>query len=194
MQVIRLWHTLRWRTGRDAASAFGYGESAKMVRMSEQAADVRLCGRPTRSGKPCRTRLAQLEFACAKHAGDHDRELAAAYQRGREEGYELGKKIGSNDAKVEWLERRVRELEQRLDDAERYYEFGGDQVIEVGRYAYRWRGDTPLEVGDRVLLPQNWLSRMKDGPGPTEGVVTGLGATYRGELSFIIGRAGPSGT
>ena len=30
---------------------------------------------------------------------------------------------------------------------------------------------------------------MKDGPGQYEGVVTQLGTTYRGELSFIVGRA-----
>jgi hypothetical protein len=56
------------------------------------------------------------------------------------------------------------------------------------RYAYRWRGDSPLAVGERVLLPENWLSRFKDGPGPQQGVVTRLGATYRGELAFIVRR------
>jgi hypothetical protein len=40
-----------------------------------------------------------------------------------------------------------------------------------------------------VLLPENWISRMKDGPGQYEDVVTQLGTTYRGELSFIVGRA-----
>lgn len=48
-------------------------------------------------------------------------------------------------------------------------------------------------MGDRVLLPENWLSRMKDGSGPTEGVVTRLGTTYRGELSFIVGLAPGNG-
>jgi hypothetical protein len=81
------------------------------------------------------------------------------------------------------------EQEQRLDDAARFYEVGGDQVVEVGRYSYRWRGTTPLQVGERVLLPENWRSRMKDGPGPQVGVVTALGSTYRGELSVLVGRA-----
>ena len=99
--------------------------------------------------------------------------------------------MGASSAKlqIELLERRVKELEQQLDDEARFYEIGGDQVVEVGRYSYRWRGPTPLQVGERVLLPENWLSRMKEGPGPQVGVVTALGSTYRGELSFIVGRA-----
>jgi len=76
---------------------------------------------------------------------------------------------------------------------QRVYEIGGDQVVEVGKYAYRWRGNPPLEVGERVLLPENWLSRVKDGAGTYQGVVTRLGATYRGELSFIVGRAPADG-
>ena len=46
-----------------------------------------------------------------------------------------------------------------------HYEFEGDQVVGVGRYAYRSRGEPPLKVGERVLLPENWVSRVKDGPG-----------------------------
>jgi len=80
-------------------------------------------------------------------------------------------------------------VEHQLDNAQRYYEIGGDQVVEVDGYAYRWRGNGVLKVGDQVLLPPNWLSRVKDGLGPFRGVVTKLGATYRGELSFIVGRA-----
>ncbi|WP_233290136.1 hypothetical protein [Kitasatospora sp. MBT66] len=44
-------------------------------------------------------------------------------------------------------------------------------------------------MGDRVLLPENYVSRMKNGPGPVIGVVTALGTTYRGTISFIVGRA-----
>jgi hypothetical protein len=40
-----------------------------------------------------------------------------------------------------------------------------------------------------VVLPENWLSRVKDGPGSREAVVTKLGTRYRGELSFIVRRA-----
>jgi hypothetical protein len=157
----------------------------------DQPSSARRCGRPTRSGKPCQAFVYGFDVACARHATDHDRELTETYGRGHHDGYRQGHESGAAGAKsrIEWLERRVQELEGRLDDAMRVYEIGGDQVVEVGRYSYRWRGPTPLQVGDRVLLPENWLTRMKDGPGPHVGVVTALGSTYHGELSFIVGRA-----
>lgn len=153
------------------------------------------CGRPTRSGKPCRVRIYGSNVACGTHATDQDRAVAEAYGRGRREGYESGSKSGASSAKltIEWLERRVKELEQQLDDATRIHEVDGDQVVQVGRYAYRWGGAEPLEVGDRVLLPENYVSRMKDGPGPTLGVVTALGTTYRGDLDSVVRRAPAAG-
>lgn len=152
---------------------------------------VRRCGRPTRSGDPCHNQLSRFEIACKTHATDHDREVAEAYQRGFNEGREFGYDMaaGGEELKIEYLERRITQLEQELDDEQRYYEIDGDQVVTVGRYAYRWRGDTPLEVGDHVWLPENWLSRVKDGPGSRSGIVTALGTTYRGALSLIAGRA-----
>ncbi len=71
----------------------------------------------------------------------------------------------------------------------RVFEVDGEQVVSVGRYAYRWRGSPPLTVGDRVLLPENWLSRKKDGPGPWTGVITELGTTYTGMLAHVVDRA-----
>lgn len=149
------------------------------------------CGRPTRSGKPCRVRIYGSDVACGAHATDEDRAVAAAHRQGWSEGYEKGCKSGASSAqsKIEWLERRVKELEERLDDATRIHEIAGDQVVGVGGYAYRWRGSGRLEVGDRVLLPENYVSRLKHGPGPTVGVVSALGTTYRGDLSFIVARA-----
>ena len=71
----------------------------------------------------------------------------------------------------------------------RVFDVDGDQVISVGKYAYRWRGGQPLAVGDRVLLPENWLSRKKDGPGHWVGVITELGTTYTGSLAYVVDRA-----
>ncbi len=159
--------------------------------MTGERSEVRRCGRPTKAGTPCKAQLYGFDVVCKLHATPHDRELAEAYRRGREEGYEQGSELSSRSMKgqVEWLERRVRELEALLDEAKRYYELGGDQVVEVDGYAYRWRGEPALEVGDRVLLPENWLSRMKSGSGSFQGTVTKLGATFRGDLARIVGRA-----
>ena len=150
----------------------------------------RTCGRPTRAGKPCRVRISGSDVACGTHATDEDRAVAKAHQQGWSEGYKVGCESGASSSKlkIEWLERRVEELEQRIDEATRIYELGGDQVVDVGGYAYRWRGGGHLEVGDRVLLPENYVSRMKNGPGPVIGVVTALGTTYRGTLSSVVGR------
>lgn len=159
--------------------------------MSEQPSDSRTCGRPTRSGRPCRVQISKFDLACGTHAGEQDRALAEAHRRGYREGLRDGRTRAEEGGKytIQRLENQVQTLQERLDAATRVYEIDGDQVVEVGRYAYRWHGDPPLEVGERVLLPENWLSGIKHGPGPHEAVVTGLGTTYRGELSRIVGRA-----
>lgn len=153
--------------------------------------EIRTCGRPTRSGAPCKARIYGSDLACGIHLTPHERELAEAYKRGWNDGYkqasESAQKVSSSQ--VEWLKRRIEELEQLLDEATRVYEIGGDQLVEVGRYAYRWAGQPKLEVGERVLLPQNWVSKMTDGPGPTLGTVTRLGSTYQGEHARIVRRA-----
>jgi hypothetical protein len=64
-------------------------------------------------------------------------------------------------------------------------------IVQVdGRWAYMWEGPERPAVGDRVLLPANWLSEIKRGPGPFEGVVTEVNyrTDYDGPLSTIIRR------
>lgn len=160
--------------------------------MGESRPRTRTCGRGTKSGHPCKQVLSGHDVACKLHATEHDRALAAAREEGWREGFALGKEVGAGTARVEReelqrLRQKVKELEQRLEDASRYYEINGDQVVEVDGYGYRWGGTDQLKVGDRVLLPENYVSALKHGPGPFEGVVTKLGSTYRGgDLSRII--------
>ncbi|GHC83929.1 hypothetical protein GCM10007079_25440 [Nocardiopsis terrae] len=151
---------------------------------------VRTCGRPTRSGHPCRVRVNGSDIACGIHSTERDRAVADAHRSGYREGFESGVRSSKESSKlrIERLERQVEELRQRLDEETRIHEVGGDQVVGVGGYAYRWRGETPLEVGDRVLLPENYVSRMKHGPGPLEATVTVLGTTYQGPLAFVLRR------
>lgn len=72
-------------------------------------------------------------MACGTRATDEDRTVAATHQRGWREGYKQRYKSRASSAelKIEWLERRVKELEQRLDDATRVHEIAGDQVAAV---------------------------------------------------------------
>ncbi|MFE0794361.1 hypothetical protein [Streptomyces mutabilis] len=155
----------------------------------------RTCGRPTRSGKPCKIRISGSDVACGTHATEQDKAVAKAHQRGWSEGYKSGSESSASlsRSRIERLEQRIKELEAQLDDSRRVYEIDGHQVVDVGGYAYRWRGSTPLEVGDRVLLPENYVSRMKNGPGPTLGVVSKLGTTYCGPLSDIVRRVSAAG-
>jgi hypothetical protein len=59
------------------------------------------------------------------------------------------------------------------------------KVVIDGRYTYAWHGE-PVAVGDTVLLPENYVTRMKLGPGPFAGTVTALESTYEGPLSPVL--------
>jgi hypothetical protein len=148
------------------------------------------CGRPTKAGRPCKVQVHGSEVACGIHTTDQERAVSNAHRSGYQEGYEAGRKasVAASEIRISSLERQVEELRQRLDKETRIHEVGGDQIVDVGGYAYRWRGETPLEIGDRVLLPENYVSRLKHGPGPLEGTVTGFGTTYQGPLAFVLRR------
>ncbi|APU12274.1 hypothetical protein [Actinoalloteichus fjordicus] len=159
--------------------------------MRDQSFDLRTCGRPTRSGRPCRSRLHGYDLACGIHADEHDRALAAAYGRGWREGFSAGQDSGSRSMKgvVERLRQDLAESRRRLDGGRRSRQAQGHQIVEVGGYAYCWRGTPALKLGDRVLLPENHVSRLKYGPGPFEGVVSALDSSYEGELGDILRRS-----
>lgn len=152
--------------------------------------EQRACGRPTKSGNPCKANFSGVGFACKLHTTPEEQALVDAYQNGyrsgRQEGYESGRQ--SATMSTEYLERLVVDLKAKLDQAIRRFRVDGLQAVTVGGYAYLWGGQPDLEVGDRVLLPENYVSRLKHGPGPVEGTVTELGTTYDGTLSRILRR------
>lgn len=62
----------------------------------------------------------------------------------------------------------------------------GNQLVEIDhKLAYRWGGDVPLEVGEKVVLPGNWVR----GNEPWTGEVTALGTTYDGPVVSVLRRA-----
>ncbi|MFE9381251.1 hypothetical protein [Streptomyces sp. NPDC006855] len=151
----------------------------------------RPCGRPTKSGAPCRAQFSGPGFACKPHTTDHEKALVAAYQQGLATGRtkEREWRQRTEAAKVEHLERQIRTLREELDAKNRRFDVDGDQAVTVDGYGYRWRGPGRLDVGDRVLLPENFVSALRHGSGPFPGTVTELGTTYTGTLSRIISRA-----
>lgn len=152
---------------------------------------ARKCGRPTKSGAPCKQQLnARYEVACGMHATDIEKKLTAAQSAAWSEGFHEGAdyRTGLDRQEMDRLRQRVAELEQATGPPVQY-KIGHDQIVQVGKYSYRWAGTPPLEIGDRVWVPENYVSRHKVGPGPYVDTITSLGTTYTGELSRIISRA-----
>jgi hypothetical protein len=153
---------------------------------------MKTCGRPTKAGTPCKAQYSGVGFACKTHTTVEEQAQVDAYQAGYRAGYDAGIESGrtSSALSTEHLERQIAELKAKLDQATRRYTVDGHQAVTVGRYSYLWTGQPQLKVGDRVLLPENWVSSLKNGPGPYVGTVTELGTTYTdGALSRILRRA-----
>jgi len=148
------------------------------------------CGRPTKSGAPCKARFSGAGFACKLHTTSEEAAQVTAYELGYRHGWERHSEISQSmaSANVEHLKRRIADLESQLDKTKRQHTVNGCQAVEVNGYGYLWRGTPALEVGDQVMLPENPVSRIKEGPGSWQGTVTALGTTYEGSLSMILRR------
>lgn len=152
---------------------------------------MKTCGRPTKAGAPCKARFSGPGFACGTHTTPEEQAQVEAYQAGYRKGYAEGTEAGRRSAAMptEHLERQVAQLKQQLDQATRRHTVDGHQAVTVDGYGYLWTGEPHLKIGDQVLLPENYVSRLKLGPGPHTGTVTELGTTYTGTLSRILRRA-----
>jgi len=154
------------------------------------------CARPTRTtGEPCKARrVSRFAPACHTHLTEREAESAEVARHAYTLGWNSGRESGARFAAehTQQLTQRVKELEAQLDAERHLYELEGDQLVEVDGYAYRWSGPDRLAVGDRVVLPQNWISKLKHGPGPFAGQVTMLGTKYRGDIARILRREKPA--
>jgi hypothetical protein len=169
-------------------------DSAKTATESSFTVPPRpLCGRPTRSGRPCRQRISnpRFEVACRTHATDAENDLADARRTAYHDGYRDGQESARDFARfrIEQLQARIEQLESENKPPLRTTDALGRQIVQVGRHAYTWDGPDPLAVGDQVWLPENYVSRMKQGPGRYRGEVTALGTDYTGHLNLILDRA-----
>lgn len=152
-----------------------------------------LCGRPTRSGAPCRQRIPdpRFEVACRQHSTDQERELATARHDAYYQGYRDAQQSSRDFAgfRIEQLRQRIAELEQAAKPPRRMMDGQGRQIVQVGGYAYAWGGAEPLVVGDEVWIPENYVSRVRRGPGTYLDTVTDLGTDYNGPLAEVVRRA-----
>jgi hypothetical protein len=142
------------------------------------------CGRPTRSGDPCKQQVNPGQRACQKHSTPED----TAFYEGYRQGWGAAADAHQGDFSSGFEEgRKQAERAQLRDNQPRDFTDGtGRQLVEVDGYAYAWCGEDQLSVGDKVIIPENWLTKIKYGAGDFEGTVNRLGITYTGELSEII--------
>jgi hypothetical protein len=142
------------------------------------------CGRPTTSGRPCRQILnSPWSAACGTHATEDDRALEARLSAEWQRGFQAGGGGRPPAPCAECAARKAAAAEARLRFTQE-----GKQIVRFGTYSYVWDGDEPLALGDRCLLPGNWLFKE-----PSEAGVTGFGTDYEGNLSHVlrlISRAG----
>lgn len=137
------------------------------------------CRHLTKSGGKCKGDTSG-GIACRVHATDDDLLLNAAlrarWNSAFMDGFEAGKESAAS----------ALQDELRMDDERRKFRHskGGDQIVVVnGRYTYKWSG-APLQVGDRVVIPPNWLVGRNQ-----VATVTALGSSYDGDVASIVGLA-----
>lgn len=137
------------------------------------AASPRRCDRPTRNGTPCRNTLGPWEMACRTHRDEADTAVGEMLRDAWNEGFTAGRA----SAPVRTVEVHRPPVRTHTSD--------GHQIVTVnGHYGYTWHDrEHPLAIGDRVLIPGNWLFRE-----PSEAVVNALGTTHDGHLDAILRR------
>ena len=151
--------------------------------------ELRICGRLTKSKKPCRNQVGYIfDRACATHATEEDKAITKwasqladdAYNRGVEHGkweitsaQEYAQRTAEAQARAKAVEEKNFKVRTAL----------GCQIVQCGKYSYVVPlGFPDLNIGDVVSLPPNWLFNQI-----TQSEITGLGTSYTGDLSQIIG-------
>lgn len=137
------------------------------------------CGRPTKSGNPCKAIGFGYSSVCKIHETDYDRQLTQAFQEGIKNGESRAQQSR------EWeLENLIRaEVDRRMAETPckhwRFKDIEGRQIVTIGNYSYIWNGDTELKIGDEVMLPSSeWYPRRSAN-------VTGIGTDYAGHLVVL---------
>ena len=142
-----------------------------------------ICGRLTKSKKPCQN-PPTFYTACRTHATEQDKAIDKWGWDMWSKGFETGNKSGRESALSEIKQAECRAKAQA--EEERNFKLrtsSGCQIIQCGKYSYVVPQNIPdVKVGDTVTLPSNWLVNYS-----TNAEVTGLGSSYTGDLSSIVG-------
>lgn len=150
--------------------------------------EIRICGRPTKSGTACKNRWTHpYTGVCNTHTTDADKLIEVAFSAGMARSKKIhdltyGKTYERQAQEIEDLKA---EFESRPCKHMRYEDGLGHQIVKVGVYTYRWHDkESPLKVGDRVVLPGSEYR-----PQRWEDTVSEIGSDYVGALKDVIARA-----
>lgn len=142
------------------------------------------CSGITKTGRQCANPVYGYNIKCRTHASADDialvEEKKAIYEAGRRSGYEsrVNEERWQRASEERERERAAAEAANfRLHDA-----FGQLVTVDKG-LCYRWTGSDPLQVGDTVIVPGNWLF-----PNQQRMTVVSLGSSFTGTIVDIVRR------
>jgi len=119
-------------------------------------------------------------------APEINRILTEHYEIRWRAGFDDGFEAGRASVKLA-LEHETRVKAREEQERARFHErddYGQLVVVSRGKdLTYRWCGDGDLSVGNRVLVPGNWLH-----PTPEICTVTAIGSSFEGDIQSVIGR------
>jgi hypothetical protein len=171
------WHREGYRAGEEEGRTVEQLEIDDEGRLSEER-DRRRQEARAQSGSLAEDQSSEADVALAEAYDER-------WQQGFDDGFESGRKSVRLQAEYE-RRRQALEEEERARFRERD---GRGQLVMVERgkaLTYRWTGDGDLRVGDRVLVPGNWLH-----PNAEVCTVVAIGSSFNGDIQEVIRRASP---
>lgn len=169
------------------------------------------CGVENKNGSMCKLEglsleymIAGLSLPCKRHRTEEDETKLSVLKRVYGSGFRDGTEQAVKEARKRegYLNNRIGVLQSRVAEVEksnnalykekqrrasstsfRTHTVAGNQIVEVEGYAYEWRGQGKLKVGDEIRLPGNYFS-----PGGWTGKVSSIGSDYTGSMSSATRR------
>lgn len=146
---------------------------------------IQQCGRPTLRQTPCTINAELFVPGCSRHATEEEIKLGRLLLRAWQGGFRAGSRQNTDHLReqITALSNQVAVLKESSDVR---VEDGGDQLIEVDGFAYRWTGSPRLRMGEAVILPKTPHSRRLGYPREWPGKVTALGTRYTGTVKYEV--------